>query len=378
MRSPLHPFHAHATPPARPRRPWRVIGRLARGGALVVLASCGDQFVAPPPAPDVVAAPTPTIYDPWSAMTFAEQITATRTTETFEIRGGRRVSKGRTTKVSKLARDVAIVGPSGRAPAPARPVAGQDVSSLPPAGLNVETRRGGITHDGPWKKRKPLVGVPGVEVETEGVGDSPALTLRYYQNGALARVVTQKYTRGVSDWELVHREIASADGTLRDVLTVERTGRRMAPPTPLGGSLAAESDFGRIEPLDGTNRAQVDCDPCKALREARDAAFESVLWLDAAAVLICTLTPPPANVLACLAAGLKVIEAFSKFVRADIAYDRCAANPPRCPDDEPPPPSGGGGGGDNGGGTTTCYYEVWYDGDTGEVIHSELLYCVTT
>jgi hypothetical protein len=355
-------------PPSRHTRTrWGLLGAFA----LAALASCGDEPTLPRSPSERPAAQARLTYDPWRARAGAEEVTVTRRTEAFETRGGKRVSTGRRVKVTTLGRDVVGAKRGDRVPTAAGQPDAAAVHDLPPVGLTFGSRRSALGKNVAWKNRHALAGVPGVEVEVQGVGDAPASVLRYYRGGTLERTVTQSYRHRGNRWELLQRETTTPDGRLRDLLTVE------------WGGGAPESDFpflrapspGETEDwlADPFTALEEDCDPCKALREAKDAAFESFLWKDAAFALICFFTPPPGNVVACLTASIAVAEAFSAFVKADSAYDQCMASPPPCPKPNPPP----GGGGDEGDGGT-CYYEVWYDAATGEEIYRQLLYCVSS
>jgi hypothetical protein len=48
------------------------------------------------------------------------------------------------------------------------------------------------------------------------------------------------------------------------------------------------------------------------------------------------------------------------------------------PDDPPPPPSppSGGGGGGSQPPPMTCFYEIFYDVETGEILWAQFLYCI--
>lgn len=379
-------------------------------GALATLTACADPVAGPTNAADPAAPDGAVSYEAWNAKPNDERFTVTRTIERFENRGGRLVSTGRRVRVSRLGRDVVGVKRGDRVPQTEPRSDPADALDLPPVGLTWSARRGAPTLGVPWSNRHALAGVPGVEVEASGVGDGPAATLRYFQNGSLARTVTQSYRRREGRWELVRRETTTPDGTYHEVVVVA------GPPSVQSATAfsfrrgpEADDDFGALTTFGGLALDDEDCDPCKALREAKNAAFEAFIWADAAAILVCTLTPPPADVLACWAATLKASEAYSKFAKADSAYDDCMRNPPKCPcttktepitmaapptgsadraaippdaafldeceDTSTTPATGGGGGGSGTGGIQTCYYDIWYDVATGVILWKELLYC---
>lgn len=352
---------------AAPRIPRRVAHALTIV-AVSLLAACRDATPTAPsadPAGDALRASVRTSP--------SEQLVVTRTIELEVRERGRAARTVRQQKVSHFTRRVgSIVRGTG---VPANPPRGaRGIEELPPVALTVpaaEEIAGAAT---PYRRREPVAGEPGVEVEVEGVGSAPPAVLRYFRDGTLTTTVTQQYVRRGGSWALVRRETRSAFAHSVNVVEVRWLGppldamRRVDPQLFRPASLGLAASAGSLAAL----MQQQSCDPCKAQREAAESALVKYYWTEAAAVVACALTPPPADLLACLYASLKVVEAWNDYTAKLAAWRACLDTPYQCPAKTIISKPGGTFESDM---QETCYYEVLYWLDTGEVISVQLLYC---
>jgi hypothetical protein len=239
-------------------------------------------------------------------------------------------------------------------------------------------------------------------VESDGFGDAPASIMRFLLNGIPTMTVTQEWELWNRQWNLVRRESIAAERGFREVIEVKRTGRQ-------GNGLASAVDWsrsiGRPEDVSGAFDLYSDldadwCDACAGLRNAETAALNKWLGTVLMEGIACFLVPPPVTLPACLAASAAALNAAADYDKARADLANCTAAPPPCPPRSPAPgdcslraagphgshasfdctsQTGGGSGGTDGTGGShlECTYYFEYDLYTGEILYSELLYCVS-
>jgi hypothetical protein len=305
------PFNHVARPgPQRDgNRLFLALSRLLASIPLVALVACGDRIGAPE---DQV--PPPVVTRGPELQFGTGTITATRTVETYRIESGRSVLQSRRQRTFHPGADASIDRRDVHVDAEI--LDADRLLDLPIVGLVAPPERHALDIAGHWRSRDPVGAFSGVEVEQEGVGDAPASELRYSRDGRLTLRVRQHWRRAGNVWELMWRETTSPDGSYRDVVDVVRPAVRSPVPrastTPVRVGLAALSE-------------EEECGPCAAEIKAANEALRTFLFADAAGMLACALTPPPADLLACSVAALKAAELYVKFLSAVKTRDECLA-----------------------------------------------------
>lgn len=254
----------------------------------------------------------------------------------------------------------------------------------------------------PWRRSNPVDGESGAVIETEGTGHAPATTIRLVKNGVTTMVVSQQWELRNRQWNLVRRESWTPDGSFREVVEVARSVSATPGSVESSREWAGNGGKFRVSAPSFDLFGDDDCDSCKSLRDAEDAAFESMVLRAAGTALACTLAPTGAAIPACVAAWLLYTDSLLKWDRAVDNHRDCQAKPPPCPKKNPPitdcsrraaggqrlapsfdcgaagdggAGSGGAGGSSGSAGHYECTYYYEYDLDTGDVTFSQLLYC---
>ncbi|MBW7934253.1 MAG: hypothetical protein H3C62_11760 [Gemmatimonadaceae bacterium] len=268
-----------------------------------------------------------------------------------------------------------------------------------------------------WKRTIPSGTIDGAVIELMGVGDAPASRAVLSRNGQSIFVVTQKWQRTSRAWQLLEREAVAADGSYRELVTVD-WGKGSARPSMTALFADATEPSVLFNGQRYRTGEEETCDPCKdkvkAVEDYGAVAFFSVMTSTATCSLA-VIAKSLSLAASCFSAIQAAAAAVYNFENAKAARDACWAAPPPCPKpceqyasirtlslrEAPSAESGvlvptrmrrlceGGGSGDyTGGGFADDTYDptlyggdrvcdVWiaYDPDTGEIAEVVILHC---
>jgi hypothetical protein len=382
--------------------------------ALVVLSACGgardSTGIASDESPRLSTRPQSPIVELGPRIAhYTRTVRATGQTKTGQRDAIVRSARHSTTPVRH--RDSSLVAGARRANQQRASAGPYNVEALRTIGLSVPATRSELEARNalPWAV-KDTITVRGerMVVVSEGVGNEPAHTTRVLRGDRVELQIEEVWSAGPRAWELQSRRTTMPAIGYEDVVVVTHSGG-----APLSGVTEAGSFLTPLEnspPLPFSLQPAVQgapCDSCGNLRREKNRLAIRALIYDAAAVAICVLTPPPIDIPACIAATAVAADAANDSIFASNAYHACTANPPPCPvtctpqsdslsgvgnlpdlgtldvepagsvQDCPPggPPGNPPGGGGNSGGTTTCYWLIYYDYYTGEILGSQFLGC---
>ncbi len=301
---------------------WRL--RIVTSCIVAFLASCGDS-VTDPPSPSLdgsIAGPRAIV-----ANNDDEQVVITRTVDIAAVGGRRAIHKEQSARVpaSEVARSVGVGSLSDRTFGAVRVFA--------PAVSEVGLPRSRVA----WIRKQASSKSRTDTIESRGIGDAPASSIRLIRDGRTIISITLRWIRREASWDLERRETVTQNGEVREVVAVKYGDAEVRTARTLAASLAARPLFSDA-PAAGIAAFRPKADysdpclsdnlndppPCAAKKTAVESAWVEY-WI-AAAVMVTVCEIPGLNILACAAGVAGFSWQTQKTNRAVQEYNKCKAD----------------------------------------------------